>query len=137
MPTSILFFILFSQPYYTLSQIHNTIKIYKNADSTCFVEFMLQTLYDMLIQVSQSDYDTDHVSDQENDYVKRLLTILNDKELSITEIMLQLGLKHKLTFRKNYLNPALEKGLIERTIPDKPRSKNQKYRIKKSEKISK
>lgn len=98
MPTSIFFFILFSQPYYTLSQIHNTIKIYKNADSTCFVEFMLQTLYDMLIQVSQSDYDTDHVSDQENDYVKRLLTILNDKELSITEIMLQLGLKHKPTF---------------------------------------
>lgn len=109
----------------------------KNADSTCFVEFMLQALYDMLIQISQSDYDTDHVSDQENDYVKRLLTILNDKELSITEIMLQLGLKHKPTFRKNYLNPALEKGLIERTIPDKPRSKNQKYRIKKSEKISK
>ena len=91
----------------------------------------------MLIQISQSDYDTDHVSDQENDYVKRLLTILNDKELSITEIMLQLGLKHKPTFRKNYLNPALEKGLIERTILDKPRSKNQKYRIKKSEKISK
>ena len=106
----------------------------KNADSTCFVEFMLQALYDMLIQISQSDYDTDHVSDQENDYVKRLLTILNDKELSITEIMLQLGLKHKPTFRKNYLNPALEKGLIERTIPDKPKSKNQKYRIKKSEK---
>ena len=109
----------------------------KNADSTCFVEFMLQALYDMLIQISQSDYDTDHVSDQENDYVKLLLTILNDKELSITEIMMQLGLKHKPTFRKNYLNPALEKGLIERTIPDKPRSKNQKYRIKKSEKISK
>lgn len=80
----------------------------------------------MLIQISQSDYDTDHVSDQENDYVKRLLTILNDKELSITEIMLQLGLKHKPTFRKNYLNPALEKSLIERTIPDKPRSKNTK-----------
>ena len=98
---------------------------------------MLQTLYDMLIQVSQSDYDTDHVSDQENDYVKRLLTILNDKELSITEIMMQLGLKHKPTKKKNYLNPALEKGLIERTIPDKPRRKNQKYRIKKSEKISK
>lgn len=103
----------------------------KNADSTCFIEFMLQALYDMLMQISQSDYDTDHVSDQENDYVKRLLTVLNGKELSITEIMLQLGLKHKPTFRKNYLNPALEKSLIERTIPDKPKSKNQKYRIKK------
>lgn len=114
------------EEYYTVLGIAD-----KNADSTCFIEFMLQALYDMLMQISQSDYDTDHVSDQENDYVKRLLTVLNGKELSITEIMLQLGLKHKPTFRKNYLNPALEKSLIERTIPDKPKSKNQKYRIKK------
>lgn len=115
------------EEYYTVLGIAD-----KNADSTCFIEFMLQALYDMLIQISQSDYDTDHVSDQENDYVKRLLMVLNGKELSISEIMLQLGLKHKPTFRKNYLNPALEKGLIERTIPDKPKSKNQKYRKKKS-----
>jgi len=35
---------------------------------------------------------------------------------------------HKPTFRKNYLNPALEIEVIERTIPNKPSSKNQKYR---------
>ncbi len=40
------------------------------------------------------------------------------------------GLKHKPTFRKIYLNPALEQGLIEMTIPGKPNSKNQKYTIK-------
>ena len=49
--------------------------------------------------------------------------------------MERLNLVHKPTFRKNYLNPALEAKLIERTIPDKPNSKNQKYR--KSEKIIK
>ena len=42
--------------------------------------------------------------------------------------MEKLNLVHKPTFRKNYLNPALEAKLIERTIPDKPNSKNQKYR---------
>lgn len=42
--------------------------------------------------------------------------------------MKRLGLSHKPTFRKNYLNPALAQNLIERTIPDKPNSKNQKYR---------
>ncbi len=43
------------------------------------------------------------------------------------EIMRRLGLKSKETFRKNYLNPAIKLGLISMTIPDKPRSKNQRY----------
>ena len=42
--------------------------------------------------------------------------------------MERLNLTHKPTFRKNYLNPELELKMIERTIPNKPSSKNQKYR---------
>lgn len=48
--------------------------------------------------------------------------------LSAAELMERLGLSHRPTFRKNYLNPALEQNLIVRTIPDKPNSRNQKYR---------
>jgi hypothetical protein len=44
--------------------------------------------------------------------------------------MEKLSLKHKPTFRKNYLRPALDKGLIEMTLPETPNSKNQKYRKK-------
>ena len=40
-----------------------------------------------------------------------------------------LGLKHWKTFQANYLLPLMEAGLIEPTIPDKPRSSKQKYRL--------
>ena len=42
--------------------------------------------------------------------------------------MEKLGLSHHPNFRKNYLQPALDAGLIERTIPEKPNSRLQKYR---------
>jgi hypothetical protein len=42
--------------------------------------------------------------------------------------MAGIGISHRPTFRKKYLNPALDQGLIERTVPDKPNSRYQKYR---------
>ena len=40
-----------------------------------------------------------------------------------------LKIKHLPTFRKNYLYPALGEGFVELTIPDKPNSRLQKYRL--------
>jgi ATP-dependent DNA helicase RecG len=40
-----------------------------------------------------------------------------------------IGIKHRPTSRQNYLHPALEAGFIEYTIPDKPNSRLQKYRL--------
>ena len=40
-----------------------------------------------------------------------------------------LGLLDRKSFRERYLKPALTDGLIEMTIPGKPNSRLQKYRL--------
>ena len=45
------------------------------------------------------------------------------------QLQAALNLKDDEHFRKAYLLPALQAGLIEMTIPDKPRSSKQKYRL--------
>jgi ATP-dependent DNA helicase RecG len=44
------------------------------------------------------------------------------------EIRELIGLRHRETFVRNYLVPLLEKGWLEPTIPEKPRSRLQQYR---------
>lgn len=102
------------------------------ADSAGFVELMLEIIRDSLRETTvvdrRTDQDSDPVSDQDKTPVGRLLSALGKDTLSAAELMQRLRLSHRPTFRKNYLNPALDQHLIERTIPDKPNSKNQKYR---------
>lgn len=45
------------------------------------------------------------------------------------ELMQPLGLKNDEHFRKAYMVPALSSGFLEMTIPDKPNSRLQKYRL--------
>ncbi|MBU0713639.1 putative DNA binding domain-containing protein [bacterium] len=51
------------------------------------------------------------------------------------ELQNKLELADREYFRKYYLIPALNSGLIEMTIPGKPKSKNQKYRLTDSGKL--
>jgi len=61
--------------------------------------------------------------------VRRLLDILQQKPLGRTEMQVLLGLKSQANFRDRYLLPVLKAGYIERTIPAKPNSRLQKYRL--------
>ena len=86
---------------------------------------MLEIIRDTL---KNTDQVSDQVTDQVDPPVQRLLSVLGNESLPAAEIMKRLGLSHRPTFRKNYLAPALEAHLIERTIPDKPNSSKQRYR---------
>ena len=119
-----------------------------SGDCAGFVEFMLEVVRDSLREFAARcsqvcDQDTDQVSDQDtaqvSDQVRwtdslsgtpagRILRALGDETLSAAELMRRTGLSHMPTFRKNYLNPALEQGPIECTVPEKPNSSRQKYR---------
>ena len=96
-----------------------------SADSSCFVEFMLEIIKDGLRELSVTENTADQVTDQVTDQVRgqagdpvrSLLSALGNETLSATELMNRLGLSHRPTFRMNYLDPALGAHLIERTVP--------------------
>ena len=96
----------------------------QQGNASPFIEFMLAALQDA-VEALHSDQASDQVSDQ----VHRLLEALLQGDKSAAELMATLSLRHAPTFRKNYLNPALENGLVERTLPDTPRNPRQRYRL--------
>ncbi len=115
------------------SQIEKFQNAYYNAISEChvsgnsniFIEFMLERIDSILDEVSEQVRKS---MNNESEYVKRLLEVMDfDVPYTAVSLMELLGLKSRETFRKNYMDPALNIGVVERTIPDKPNSKNQRY----------
>lgn len=110
----------FQDGYYdAIAQCH------KKGNSNIFIEFILEqidiVLNEFINQIKSSN-------EEITIYVARMLDIMEfDVPYSTVSLMGFLGLKSRETFRKNYLNPALKLGLVDRTIPDKPNSRNQRY----------
>ncbi len=52
---------------------------------------------------------------------------MNDGYLTMSELMKCVGLKHRTTFRENYLLPAIEDDAIGLLYPDVPNHPKQKY----------
>jgi ATP-dependent DNA helicase RecG len=91
-------------------------------------------------QVSQdtpqdTPQDTKQVTEQVTEQVKDLIDNIKE-QMTRVEIQKRLNLKNREHFRAQYLQPGLAAGVIEMTIPDKPNSRYQKYRLtEKGEKI--
>ena len=61
--------------------------------------------------------------------VKAVLQAASQGVKSREELQVSSGIKHREHFRKAYLGTLLKNGWIEMTIPNKPRSSKQRYRI--------
>lgn len=68
-------------------------------------------------------------SEKETEQVRRLIATLSDQPVDMKTLMNRLNLAHRQTFLYDYIKPALDAGYIEMTIPDKPRSSKQQYRL--------
>jgi len=76
-----------------------------------------------------TDLDTVQAGDLVEKTILRLLEPLQHEPLSVVELLDKLSIRHRASFRTTYLVPALTQNLVEMTLPDRPKSPNQKYRL--------
>ena len=96
-----------------------------NGNSTKFIEFMLKMIDETLDSLNkQVNEDINH----QNLYVKKLLDVMEyGVKYKTSELMEKLGMKSRVSFKENYLDPAIKNGLIKMNYPDNPTNKNQTY----------
>ncbi|MCM1342325.1 MAG: hypothetical protein NC246_00660 [Muribaculaceae bacterium] len=72
------------------------------------------------LYLGQNDQDTDQ------DVTKMIIAFCQDPH-SAKEIMNHIKVSDRSFFRRHYLDPMIKTGQLKMTIPNKPKSKNQKY----------
>ena len=61
--------------------------------------------------------------------MRELLAFMDVPEgRSIAEVVSMMGVSSKPSVSSNHIRPLMARGLIEYTVPDKPTSRNQRYR---------
>ncbi len=83
---------------------------------------------DALLNSSVSGEVTGEVTEEVTGEVERLLLVLVG-DMSRAKLQQTLGLAHEDHFRAAYLTPAIQAGYVAMTIPDKPKSRLQRYRL--------
>ena len=104
--------------------------MYKADEAGCRFDFKILKSGFVVVfyrEESSSDVATPQDTPQDTPAVKQTTLRLCEQPRSREELMVACGLKDKKHFVTAYLKPLLEVGQIKMTIPDKPRSKNQKY----------
>lgn len=97
----------------------------QEGSSTLFIEFMLDAIIETMHEtLKQSNIETGSLSIQ----AKKLLNIIEEGiPYTTIELMDKVGIKSRASFKKNYLDPLLQTGMIKMTLPETPNSRNQRY----------
>ncbi len=99
-------------------------------NSTAFIEFMLTAIADVLaLQDKHQDKHEDKHQVDLSDVQLAVLQALEYKSLSRKEIFAVIGMSSDSRSFKRNMEPLLTAGLMEMTLPDKPSSRLQKYRL--------
>lgn len=96
-----------------------------------WLEFPFPPAYLNALRVGQSQAGQvkAQVTEQVTEQVARLVLTLGQQTRSLKELMQALDLSHRPHFIALYLRPALNAKLLQMTVPDKPQSRLQKYRL--------
>ena len=110
----------YQEEYYTaISNCHKSVNLNE------FIEFMLKMIDKVLKELLETS--TIQLTEKSVNINKLLSVMEYGVPMTANEIMEKLEIKSKETLRSTYLDPAIEEGVVELTIPDKPTSKNQMY----------
>lgn len=108
-------------------------------DKSCFkfMDHFLRVSFKYKENPFEYDEKTDKKTTKKNDKktTKKIKVKPQEKDVlnfckdakTLKEITTYFGFKDISTFKKNYINPLLEKGTLQLTIPEQPKNRNQKY----------
>ena len=98
----------------------------KAGNSTAFIEFQLAAIFAALLEVSG-----EQVGAAVSEQVTAILRACAGEPRSKADLLHAAGLANAYLNYKRHIQPLLAEGLLEMTVPDKPNSRLQKYRLTK------
>lgn len=97
----------------------------KDGTSNVFIEFMLDAILETVSRILE---ESNKHSSYKSSQVKKLISVMEEGiPYTLRELLELVEMKSRVSFKKNYLDPAIESGLIKMTLPDTPSSRNQRY----------
>ena len=100
----------------------------KAGQSTAFIEFLLSAIHAALLEAA-GQCGGEQVSAPVSEQVTAILHACAREPRSKADLLQAAGLANAYLNYKRHIQPLLAEGLLEMTLPDKPNSRLQKYRL--------